>query len=345
MAAMKPPKDKDEALRLLARSFVFNEQLKLRRFVDRNEAYYRNILSTYLHNPFLRLTEDERAVAARVQPPELGQLIAIRDAVSRSKAPRPVVFCMPKSGSSFVQSAIKQALDLPLVSLTSFGTPGLSSHFGMNGREQELDELAVLRAVLTSPAGFVAQHHTRYTPYLALQMNLFGLTPVVTVRNVFDCIVSFDDMMVDWRRTTPGEPWASDAQFALPADYPQRPAEERYAILAPSFGVWLVNFYLSWKRGSGQNHVTPLVIRYEDRVLGPDRLIADLCGHLSLSDAQKARLAGYVAAPDKRQSRLNVGKRGRGLEMIPQKVRAFLTDYAAAFRPELGDEDLAYLVA
>jgi len=341
---MTPPKDRHEALHRMGRSFNVREQLELREFVPRDEHYHREILLTYLRNPFLRLTDEELAEVSRVDPPALGKLIAAREVASRSLTPKYVVFCMPKSGSSFVETALEHAFQLPKVSLTSFGAANLSSWFGMNGREQELDGLAVIRAVLNSPAGFVAQHHTRYTFYLALQLRMFRITPVVTVRNIFDAVVSFDDMMRQWRSVSRKPSWMSDAQFALPDDYPDLPPERRYWLLAHSYGVWLINFYLSWKRGREQTRADWAVIRYEDHVLAPDRLVETLASHLRMSPDQRTRLAEYANRPDPDRARLNVGRRGRGAELIPESIRAFLSDYAHAFAPELDAEDLAYLV-
>jgi len=341
---MEDPKANFEALRRLEDSYLPDEQLRLREGLERSPAYYEAIRAAYLHNPFLRLTEDEAAVLAKMEPEALGHLIAARDAATRSTAPKFVVFCMPKSGSSFVQSALQHALQLPFVSLTSFGSLKQSSNFGMNGREQELDAMALARAVLTSPRGFVAQHHTRYTPYLALQLRLYRMTPIITLRHVFDALVSFDEMMIAWRQGHVRDPWIGDAQFALPINYSELAPADRYRILAPSFGVWLINFYLSWKRGFGQRLVTPLVLRYEEHVLAPERLVERLAAFIAMTDEQKARLREFARNPDQTKARFNVGRSGRGQELVPVATRRFLADYAEAFRGELNDEDLAYLV-
>lgn len=47
--------------------------------------------------------------------------------------------------------------------------------------------------------GYVAQHHIRCTPYLARQMTLYNIRPIVTVRNFFDTLISLDDMFQSWR--------------------------------------------------------------------------------------------------------------------------------------------------
>jgi hypothetical protein len=333
-----------ESLSRLGDAFLPEEQLRLREGHEKSPAYYEAIRAAYLRNPFLRLTEDEVAVLSASEPEALGQLIAARHAATSSSAPKYVVFCMPKSGSSFVQSALQHALQAPFMSLTSFGSSRQSSNFGMNGREQELDEMALARAVLTSPQGFVAQHHTRYTPYLGLQMKLYGLTPIVTVRNVFDCLVSFDEMMLSWRQARPRDPWISDAQFALPANYAELDPAARYRLLAPSFGIWLINFYLSWKRGARQGFVAPLGIRYEDHVLAPERLVERLAAQIPMTSEQAARLETFAHNPARTRSRFNVGRRGRGTELVQPAIRAFLANYAAAFRGELSEDDLTYLV-
>src|SRR5262245_53874338 len=128
----------DEATAVLARSIHPQEQMQARAVLRTADDYLARMLDLYLANPALRLTEEESAaIQQKVRPTALGHLIAARDAAIRSPSPKHVVFCMPKSGSSFVKSALVHALRLPFVSLTGFGTPGANSLFGMNSREQE----------------------------------------------------------------------------------------------------------------------------------------------------------------------------------------------------------------
>jgi hypothetical protein len=303
------------------------------------------MLKFYMNNPFMRLpSEDVNEIRKIAKPNILADLVALRNAATHSKAAKYVVFCMPKSGSSFIQSALQHSLQLPFVSLTSFTNPGASSYFGMNGREQELDELAMIKAVLQNPGGFIAQHHTRCTPYLVGQMRLYGVRPIVTVRNIFDCIVSFDDMMLQWRGNSSRDHWVMDPQFALPLDYERRRPEERYTLLAHAFGTWLINFYVSWRRCIRRGLVDPLVIRYEEDVLDSERLVGLLSRKFDLDAVQKARLAAYADQPDPDRARLNVGRKGRGEELLPDHVRVFLADYVAMFSDELGPDEIRYLV-
>ncbi|MGH6908600.1 MAG: hypothetical protein ACREEG_00305, partial [Phenylobacterium sp.] len=294
---------------------------------------------------FFQLTEAEaRAVWEDPNPSPIRRLIAARDAATRIKATNYAVFCMPKSGSSFTNHALLHALRLPSVSLTSFGTAGASSHFGMNSREQEIDELALTKAILRAPHGFVAQVHTRYSMYLALQMRTFGLTPIVTIRNLLDCIVSLDDMMMSWRAGLGEQGWVSDPPFALPKTYTELEPTTRLEILGRSFGVWLINFYLSWKRGAAQKVVRPLVIRYEEDILDKDRFVELISGHLQMTPEQKGRLVEYTHNPDRVQSRLNVGVSGRGRQLVPPSVIEGLLDHIRVFRDEITEDEVRYLI-
>lgn len=321
-----------------------DEQIELRKYLD-VETYYQDIAQIYINNPFFHLTPEELGVFLKSpNASPLRKLIVAREAAARSEAARYAVFCMPKSGSSFVKSALQHALEVPFVSLTSFTNPRISAHFGMNSREQEIDELGLTKSILCSPNGFVSQHHTRYSMYLALQMKFFGITPIVTIRNVLDCIVSFDEMMMTWRRETPDESWITDAQFPLPLGYQTLDPEVRYGILARSFGIWLIGFFLSWKRCARQAVIDPLVIRFEDDILDHPRLIETLRSGLSLSESQHERLAGYVDNPDRVRSRFNVGVTGRGRERLPERVKTMLLDFANAFAEEISPDEIRYLV-
>lgn len=341
---MNVPKSQENFLRQVMTAATPAKQRALRTLIG-DDDYDAHIENAYLVNPFFELTEDEaRTFREDRNPTDIRRLIAARDAATRATSPKYSVFCMPKSGSSFVRTALQYALEIPVMSLTSFGTPGASSYFGMNSREQEIDELALTKAILRAPEGFVAQAHTRYSMYLAFQLKAFRITPIVTVRNILDCIVSFDDMMMASRTTRREHSWVADTQFPLPADYGALEPAARFAILAPSLGSWLIGFYLSWKRCQSQGLIAPMIVRYEEDVLDPGRFVARVSASVSMSGSQTARLEHYARNPHPDHARLNVGVSGRGRQMIPETVIAALVDYAGAFRGEFTDDEIRYLI-
>ena len=329
----------------LLRSASPGEQHELRASLHQGDDPVSALGSLFFQNPFFHLTDAEAEVLrAGIGPTPLAGLVAARHHAMRTSVSRYVVFCMPKSGSTFLKAALAEALQLPPVSLTGFGNIELSSLFGMNPREQELDELALVKAALMAPHGFVAQHHTRYTPYLARQMRTYGLTPIVTLRNIPDALVSFDDMMMSWRAAAGEEDWTSDSPFALPRGYTELSPDARIRVIAPSLGVWMIQFHLSWLRGLHQGICAPVVIRYEQDVLDPARLVARLGETLELDEMQTLRLRAFAERPDPVRSRFNVGKTGRGRERVSKDIRAFLSDYARNFADEIPQDDIAYLL-
>jgi hypothetical protein len=167
----------------------------------------------------------------------------------------------------------------------------------------------------------------------------------VTLRNIPDALVSFDDMMLAWRAEAGPDGWPGDTPFALPRGYPELEPEARIRLLARSFGIWLIQFHLSWLRAKRQGFVSPLVIRYEEDILDPERLVARLSEALAMDDAQTQRLRDFVERPDRERSRLNVGKAGRGRERVSEDVLAFLRDYASSFADEIPQADIESLLS
>ena len=336
---------RSDTLRKALRVAFPREQDELREALRQEGDYLSSIAHLFFHNPFFRLTDDEaQALGENIDPRSLSGLISSRHAAMHGSARRYSIFCMPKSGSSFLVTAVSKALDLPIVSLTTFGASDLSSHFGMNGREQEIDELALVKSVLIAPLGFVARHHTRFTLYLGLQLRMYRVKPILTRRNILDVLVSFDDMMMDGRQPHDPRAWTFDSPIALPVGYAALESDARYRILGASLGIWLIQFHLSWLRCVRQGLISPLVLSYEEDVLDPERLIPRLTAAFGLDEAQQGRLRKFAERPDRDSSRLNVGKAGRGRERIPDDVRQSLLGYAAAFADEIPQADIDYLL-
>jgi hypothetical protein len=252
-----------------------------------------------------------------------------------------LVACAPKSASTFIEAALRKALDLPSAGLFTATTSAYSgSTLGANLREQEPDELALIRNGLNGK-GYVAQHHSRCTPYVAMLLKTYNIRPIVTHRNLFDTIVSLDDMMCGYRK---GEP--DDAKYyfsdGLPANYGALDREERLTITAQRNTAWFIQFYVSWKKCERIGLVKPLWISYEDDFLGDKVLLAErVSQYLGAEVADVEKLAEAFA--DKRDAgarRFNKGVSGRGRDM-PQSVRDIILKTAHYYRDE---EDLTPLI-
>jgi len=259
----------------------------------------------------------------------------------RASQPNILVACAPKSASTFLQAALQQALGLHNACLFTATLDWASAAaLGANLREQEPDELSLIRNGLNG-RGYVAQHHARCSPYLARMLTLYNVRPIVTHRNLFDTIVSMDDMVMQWR-ASPASGQYGYFNDGLPGAYERLERADRLLILAQRWTPWLVQFYVTWKKCERLGLTKPLWISYEDDFLGDKQVlaarIADFIGH------EFADPVGIAAALEDRSEgkarRLNKGVAGRGKDM-PTEVRDYILSAAGFYRE---DEDLTPLI-
>ena len=244
-----------------------------------------------------------------------------------------LVAAFPKSASSYLSNRLSVGLGLPFAHLTT--TAFSPSNLGANGREQELCELTLCVRCL-SGKGFVAQHHMKGTPYLLKLLQQYDVQVILTVRNVFDAIVSADDMLC----ANPG--WASafsQGSQKIPLNYASLKREDRLRILGNTIGIWYLDFYLSWLRlkAIGSDH---LLLSYEEHLsknTGNKHMLYEILrDHLQL-DASKAECLQAALLSENfshEKARFNQGIAGRGRE-IPKTVRRYLIEHALFFKDEL----------
>ncbi|MGV3553108.1 hypothetical protein [Rhizobium sp.] len=293
-------------------------------------------------NPFyLPEMSDEVVKSLSVNANMIAEL-TMRAKLTASRAPQLNVLlaCAPKSASTFIAGALQTALGLPSAALFA-STPRIRavSQMGGNLREQEPEELALIRNGLNG-AGYVAQHHSRCTPYLSLMLKTYNVRPIVTHRNLFDTFVSLDDMIMGYRSDNVSEGlYFSDG---LPANYGKLEQEDRLTILVQRNTAWFIQFYVSWKKCERAGLVKPLWVSYEKDFLADKQGLAErVIKHLGLDPDSAAKL--LVAFEDKTDGaakRLNKGVAGRGRAM-PDSVRAIIERTAHYYRDE---EDLSPLL-
>jgi hypothetical protein len=260
---------------------------------------------------------------------------------TRSRQPNVLVACAPKSASTFIQDALQKALGLPGTSLFTATRDAYSgSMLGANLREQEPDELALIRNGLNG-VGYIAQHHARCSPYMARLLSFYNVKPIVTHRNILDTLVSMDDMLMDWRKASPTNPghYFNDG---MPSNFTLQPREDRLMMLAQRWTAWLVQFYITWKKCERSGLVAPLWISYESDFLGDKAVLATRVSEfLGPEIANPARIsAAFEDKSDAQAKRLNKGVAGRGKD-IPAAVRDQMLRIAGYYREE---EDISALI-
>ena len=253
---------------------------------------------------------------------------------------------MPKSGSSFIYNVLTSILDVhQQVSLVTVSRD--PSGIGTNPREQELDELAIIQSNILFHS-YIAQHHTRANPYLGTMLKNYGIIPFVTIRNIPDCLISLDDMMMKWVNSDTAKGRQGLAWFNTGGRFSYKYCEmeqsERLAHIIDTWAKWYIEFFVSWKRIATTQVVRPIFIIYENDILNSGAgLIQKLTSIFNLSDEQKQRLIDYCQSPDKDSSRLNKGIAGRGQQAIASEDLSRIYRMAQPYADELSDNEIQIL--
>ena len=241
----------------------------------------------------------------------------------RSQASKIALCCMPKSGSTFIQTSL-QALPKANFQLAYLHSPYMNADFvGAHSREHEIDELAL---TITEIRGlnYVSQMHTKWSEYTEACFAAYGIKPIITYRNVFDCIVSLDDMLRQGKAE--GFP-----MIRLPDNYRSIPDAERLAFLCLYVGPWYLDYIVSWSRAG-----LPLLrLDYDEDIKNFDQGTAEKIRDFLAIDGLSIEdfLTAFTLTDERRKDiRLNKGINGRGTA-IPRAARDQLRALAAIYQP------------
>ena len=248
------------------------------------------------------------------------------------------VAAMPKSGSSFLASALSSALDIPSRHLTT-SHPNPSA-VEMNGREQEIDELALVKRVLDG-TGLVAQHHTKSTAYMMQLLSSYNVGSIVTFRNIFDAIISYDEMLKTGSWSHP----SNQGALKIPVNYSELSFDERIEVISSNYAIWCIDFYLSWKRveQAGFKFLWVDYDQYLSRSSGDKSKLCELLiPFLKPNPAQEKKIYDVIVGEDiaVSSSRLRKGVSGEGLDKVPLEIKRRLINYAEKYNKELELSDM-----
>jgi len=217
-----------------------------------------------------------------------------------------LIACMPKSGSTFLSNVVSR--------LPGFRKVSLISPF-QNRTEKEIYFPKALRK---QRYNYSCQQHVKYNENTAAAISAFDITPVVLVRNIFDCVVSIRDHL---RREAVESPIA----YFLP-EHPSLPDAELESAIVRLAVPWYIHFYVSWCHCPDAIWVT-----YEEAT----QQTAGVVERIFARSHQKPDIAAIEAAignSDPSKDRKNVGRSGRGHELsgenkeIIRRYRSFYPD-------------------
>lgn len=187
----------------------------------------------------------------------------------------------------------------------------------------------------------MAQYYMKGTPFFMDLLSNYSIQTIVLTRNIFDQLVSVDDMNMSnpaWLQ--PSAQWS----MKLAIHYNQLEKQERLKYIVYKVGVWCIDFYLSWTRleKQGSEHFIVPYETYLSNNSGDKKLlINDLKSYLQLDDKKSQKLIATDAI-SQAESRFNKGGSGRGGEEIEQ-AKKFLLKQAGLNKDELTDDDMYLL--
>lgn len=213
------------------------------------------------------------------------------------------VTCFPKSGSTFLVSALAES------------TGYMRQFLGYDHLNEQ--DLYLPSLIDTYNMNIVCHQHTRATaPNLEL-VSEFGIHPVVLVRNVFDCLVSLRDHLGRESQRTP--------VFNASDEFLAKPQAEQFDELIDLALPWYVNFIMSWKNAE-TGGAKLLWITYEDMMAdkaGTVRRLLDFYGIPQFSNRVDTAISSVDKGSD---TRFNKGVSGRGEEQLSADQRQRIAD-------------------
>ncbi|MDB5799576.1 MAG: sulfotransferase family protein [Rhodocyclales bacterium] len=233
------------------------------------------------------------------------------------EAPKLLIACMPKSGSTWLTAVLEEQL----------GLHPRRAYLEADRNEQEIDPIALFQS--WGERTLFVQQHIRYARISHRILKAFSTKIVVLTRRLDDVVVSLCDHVENES--------AEAAMFYMEREwYMGKTREQRIDFIIDHAMPWYINFYLGWQQAIKHSKQDILFVCYED-------LIAD-------SAACVERIAEFYGSPlhdltainlDRRAgTRFNQGRVGRGKEILTlaqrKKLRALSSHYPACDFSSIG---------
>ena len=239
---------------------------------------------------------------------------------------RIAISCFPKSGSTFITRSLSEYTGFPKEIIAT------------SAEVQEISEQR-LRGVYSKTPSFISQTHIHPTKHNLKIIKKYKMDSVFLYRNVMDCIVSLRDMYVEriqndkgvWKGSFVSQ-WGYYDQRFLGLDL-----EEQLDYMIEGSLSWYLQCYATWNKKIQNDKFACIIIKYEDFFADTGKNFDGLLQKLGLYDKQKSK---SFQLPEKRAGRqgvrFNVGRAGRGRELLTKAQQDRIFDTALRFEKGTG---------
>lgn len=225
----------------------------------------------------------------------------------------------PKSGGTFLRSALIKAVDGQLVRT-------VHAQGGRDAQPYLPTFLNYFSGGVTTKT-LVTHLHMQALPANEHFINAFGIRPVIMLRSIADMMASYWDML-----DAADDPTDMGVNFLVPPDFKKRPPNEKQEFLLRMLLPWYLSYYASWESFSSRHPDKLLAVRFQDLVDDPVGLMTRILRHAGLAQFEANCGKAYDEAWKLRgQLRFNKGDYGRGLAYFTdaqrESIRASLGHY------------------
>jgi len=249
----------------------------------------------------------ERAVKVRSH-----KLLTAKFAIKKTlfrPADRILINAMPKSGSTFLTSALAEVT-------------GAMKFFLGNTHPSEQD-FYYPRMVDTWNMRLVCHQHARPNRFNVECLNKFELKPIIQTRNIFDIVVSAKDHL---------DMMHGDNIFPRTPGYRALPEEQKLDAIIDHHIARQLQFFDGWMRAD----IEKCVISYEDMIADYSGTIAKALEFYNL-DVPQDKIIDVVDRlnagknTDAEKTRFNKGEAGRGAEILSDEQKDRIRRMASYF--------------
>ncbi|MHC5059471.1 MAG: sulfotransferase domain-containing protein [Planctomycetota bacterium] len=218
-----------------------------------------------------------------------------------------LIACFQKSGSTYLARLLRE--------VTGFKRARLCQFYGNN--EQDICQFRIQKFRW---ANVVTQQHIKGTDNNIALMKKHYFKPVVLTRNISDVIMSLHDHIeIEGRRSPTGY---------VHKEYFEMNKEEKLMYLIRVHLPWYFNFFIAWQEASQTMDV--LWTSYEELFSNQCKTVRKILDYYGVL-ATNNQIENAISAIKTKNTRLNVGKSGRGESLSTAHKEAML-DLAACWK-------------